>query len=177
MCSCTCVATHHSQKQSWLQGLRFVVDFLRYLLDSLSTMRHLVVFSNSQYQIALTAGIAFTLGMSIGGIMQALTFLTLFRTHNYMYIFIHMYTCSTIITLLFVAKIFLDGICCQKICYSNINLVQKFFSVEGSWLMVILSLITATAYLALMLVGSLEHFNSRCPSIFLQLHMIAMHIA
>ena len=85
----------------------------------------------------------------------------------------------TVITLFFVVEIFSDGICCPKICYLNIVPVQKYFSrrsskkrfvpvtlplitssllmkmertssiLHGRWVMVIPSLITATAYLAL----------------------------
>ena len=41
---------------------------------------------------------------------------------------------------------------------------------RGRWIMVVPSLIMATAHTALALVGSLEPFNSRCPSILVATH-------
>ena len=74
------------------------------------------------------------------------------------------HTSSTIITHFFVMEIFSDGTCYLKICYSNIIPVQRIFSIKillfGLWLMVVFSLLTATAYLTLMLEGSLEHVKA-----------------
>ena len=85
-----------------------------------------------------------------------------------------------------------------KICYSNINPVQRFFCMEillfrsshfapcftvtsqengaypkclcGRWRIVVPFLLTATTYLTLSLVGSLEHINSS-PTAAAHLHV------
>ena len=101
----------------------------------------------------------------------------------------NLYYTFTVITLFHCGNIF-GRTCCPKICYSNIVPVPKFFSgrssekrlvpvalllitlslliktertlsiLRGRRLMVTSSLITATAYLALVLVGSLQPFSS-----------------
>ena len=88
----------------------------------------------------------------------------------------------TAITLLSVVEIFLDSTDCPKISYSNIIHDWKIFPIEillfGRWPMVIPSLITATAYMTLALVGSLEHVNSS-PTVAgqLSLYKVAAHTA
>ena len=76
----------------------------------------------------------------------------------------------------FVVEIFSNGTC-PKICYSNIILVRKFFSVEGSWLMVAngLSFLDHGNSIPGAHIGELSRAlhqlsNSRCPSIFVTTH-------
>ena len=82
-----------------------------------------------------------------------------------------------------VMEIFLGGTCYPKICYLNIILLQKFFSIEillfSRWPMVVPSSITKTVYLMLTSVGSLEHVNSSptAPAHLSLYAMIAMHAA
>ena len=88
------------------------------------------------------------------------------------------HTLYTIITLFQCGNIYRQHLLSENLLvkyYSS----TKLYSIDGRWVTVIPSLITATTYLALAQVGYLEHFNSSLTAaaqLFLQLQMIATHI-